>query len=185
MLAVAYYAFYGTLGVSPTDVGLDYITTLSSSVGALILLAALIIYTLIAISLPYAWLSRRPVRYRSREEIGGRQRRQQMLILVGVVFCFLFLTWYLALTAHHQAKRVAGGDTVPGLSVLGVPILSIGANEAHVAWLPGKEASGGSGNLTHHLLYLGGSDGTEVFYDATNSTVLRLPASSISVEVVP
>lgn len=108
-----------------------------------------------------------------------------MLILGGIIVSYLLVTWFLAFMAHSQAKRVASGYAVPGLSVFGIPLLSIGANDAHVAWVPGKEPIDGPGNLTHHLLYLGGSDGTEVFYDTDESTVLRLPASSISVEVVP
>jgi hypothetical protein len=161
-LFIAYGKFYEPLGTSPAEVGLDKVSILLASFGQLL-------YFTIGISL-YFFLPMRP--------------RGRAIWLPLVVLATLIIQ--LASLGHVMASRavlVVKGQAVSNVEVVGIPLYSVSASDVTVTWVSATPPL--TDILSHHLLYLGGAGGTEVFYDSTEHKAVRLPSTAVVIQVTP
>ncbi len=191
MMSLTYDAFYGPLGVDPSDVGLSYTTILARSTGLGLLLSISIIG--IVLSVIVDWIF---------EWIGsGIQVRRRRAIRLSVnwfwvaalLLLFSILTTRDNITrAGHAAAAVRQGRAVVPIGRF-FTVLPLRADP--VAIQPAGEAkafpaiAGFRCDPTDYLLpcdkllYLGQANGVVVLYNATKDQSVHLPASSVVLRI--
>jgi hypothetical protein len=179
IVGLSYAIFYGSLRMTPSDVGLTYAAILTNSIGTALyalLVALTILGGMFILVTPYEWLQAR------RHAVPFQMDIRLFLRSVarGASISLLLLSFaVLPLTAAGAAQSVKDGSPVS--AKLGpVDVLSIRANTANVEALSKAGENPAIDRLAGRtLLYLGQNGGTAVLYDSTSDDVLYLPTSEI------
>jgi hypothetical protein len=186
VLTLTYEQFYGSLGVSATDLGLSYTNLLASSVGtALAVLVATILYTSLALGLGTIFL--RPLHPRLRRAFSGPGLYTTiplLLIVIAVAISFVFLP-YTALK-DSRAVRLGGRVRPARIAPLPISILSVRADPVIVRrsgldpppWIRDLERTG-------KLVYLGQANGTLILYDVERQRSVAVPQQLATVVPLP
>jgi hypothetical protein len=192
IITVADERFYEALGISSSDVGLNYANTLVRANGMVLLFVILVLYVL----LPFAWsqfrISRVPPEIISDEEYRRvsaerewkrKTLRRRQLILSGVVIIASLVAVLpsLYLIAANRADLVFQGHAVGPVRIVGLTILPISADPAMVQWITPEPKD--SPVLPRHLLFLGQAGGLTPLYDPSCKQIIWLPSTLISVQV--
>jgi hypothetical protein len=186
-LTVVYDRFYGALHVDPADVGRGYATTLSHSIGLIVIAVAilgvlLLVFVWIAGSLGMA--------------IGAGTEFPQLLIvpilalLVGVAALWIIapvLTYPYAeptREASIAARAVLAGKPVAQVRLANlITVIDLRAEAVTLAAArPGNPAVTSLAKRTD-LLYLGKADATVVFFDPKAHQPLYLPADAVLIRL--
>lgn len=193
VLRLGYMFFYARLRTTPEEVGYTYARILAESlVGAveLILLMAM----MLGIVVTLGWAARTLwTRWRRSTPTGtapgGRgalaaTARTAALRCVGGAAAAVLVS--LPVLAWWQGGLAQGGQTVRNVYFIGIPylpVLAVQAVPADVVWTDGSAEPGFPLAQRPCLMYLGGSDGTAVFYDVQSRESIRVPLSDIVVSL--
>jgi hypothetical protein len=165
--------FYTRLGVSPDEVGLDYRTILSGSIGLLFFVA---IVTTAAVGIA-ALISRlRPgLRHRwSAHSVGAAVGCAALVALVvGNVL--------LSSAVDTRTDEVIHGRRAGTISILGVTLVSIHANICHVMAPPAHM----SRLIADHLVCIGEGHGILAIFDRELRRTVTFSRAQTIVEIVP
>ncbi|MGW1786831.1 hypothetical protein ACWCQQ_48440 [Streptomyces sp. NPDC002143] len=189
LLTVEYDQFYRELGVAPGDVGVEYSTRLSGSVG---LLAMILLVTVVLAALTlsgaavFCCLGLRRSGAREGEPSSGDPYRFKQLphVIVGsAAVAVLLVGVFVVHRADAAADHAKQGKWVDGVALGPVTVLAVRAAPADVH-ITITEA-GKQLNLpkvdTTGLLYLGHGRTTVVLYDTNHHRPLYLPAAHVTV----
>jgi hypothetical protein len=194
VLVRSYYnQFYGRLGIDPEDVGLDYATTLQSSLGLLFFVAIAVIAYPTAVIVCLGAIVRVVRDARSGVlSVGGLTRglvRSQLRTLRWALpLCCVAGLAILSLTLTHKAAHFAnavnagrpvkfGSLALTSFKVRATP-LRIDLVEP-AASQPGLAAVARRAALRPPLLYLGRANGVLVLYDSRAGQAIYVPASPV------
>jgi hypothetical protein len=180
---VVYDRFYGALHVNPADVGLGYATTLSRSIGLIVIAVAILGVLLLVFLWMAAWLGM---------AVGAGTEFPQLLVvpilafLVGVAALWVIapvLTYPYAeptREASMAARSVLAGRPVAQVRLANlITVIDLRAEAVTlVAARPGNSAVTSLAKRTD-LLYLGKADGTVVLFDPRARQALYLPADAV------
>jgi hypothetical protein len=113
---------------------------------------------------------------------------QVFSILIAVPVAILVMTllfWGAEAAAANLAMKVRDGSPTNGFKPLGITLLTILTFYASPASLTFTDADAAIEDLEERaeLLYLGESEGTQIFYDANAEETLRVPIGSAVVHV--
>ena len=169
--------FYGALGVSPSDVGVNFSNTLGQSTGLAI--SFLLIGSLVALCFYFVGYYRR--------RIGHSNRKLQTpgaLLVTLVASTYVVAALLYALYANIDAEDIRNGDNIsPGR----IGPLIIAPQMAHPAQVSpaGKpeEAKAIEGLKGHKIVYLGQANGVVVLYDSNSNAPTYLPSSAVVMRV--
>jgi hypothetical protein len=172
LVRVAYSIFYGPLGVSPDEVGLDYAESFYDAGVGIFLLAA--VAGIVGIFL--ALVARRFFGRRWSETLN---KRTWALAFVSVVI----LAGLANSTIIHSAQQLdaveQGREVKPSPTFYVVPPVPIRAEPVAVVWIGSPKL-----DLNESLdcvMYLGRAEGIAVFYVPSDHKSLRLPSHSIAI----
>ncbi len=173
LIGLAYDAFYGPLGISPDEVGINYVQTLAEG-------GAGLIFTFgfgVLISIALFWLGDRIlVALRRKPMRGGRRIWFGVGIIATVA---LLLSAYIH--AYLRADDLRHGRQVVPERLLGlITVVPLKAEPSQIVWLenPAAPATWTYGTC---LMYLGNANGTSVFYAPRAQAVIRIPSSEVAV----
>jgi hypothetical protein len=183
ILIVSYERFYGPLGISPSDVGLTYITILAGSTG---LFLTFILYYVLVYGLVFLILV--AVHTIRRRKVSWIRYRGPIRNAMFGLLCLVLLSagLILPLQATLAAQKVQEGYAVYKPTLIPswyfefpLTVLSIHADYASIE--PSSSSAGAAiGAIrTRPLLYLGQANSTVVVYDVVAQQALYLPAASI------
>jgi len=181
-LTVVYDRFYGVLHVDPADVGLGYATTLSRSIG-LIVIAVAIIGVLLLL---FLWIAASlGVAFGAGTEFPHLLVVPILALLLGVAALWVIapvLTYPYAeptREASMAARAVLAGKPVAQVRLANlITVIDLRAEAVTlVAARPGNSAVTSLAKRTD-LLYLGKADGTVVLFDPRARQALHLPADA-------
>jgi hypothetical protein len=190
---LAYLFFYLKLRTTPEEVGYGYSRILAESVIGALELVILFFLPLLLVGLVIhaglmAWRKRRRERHNrpdrhGREETALRQPLQRIAIRAFAISVIVIVV-ILPMLAWWQGKLAERGQTVRNAYFIGVPylpILAVQAIPAEVAWTNGDSERQFPLANRQCLMYLGGADGTAVFYDVQTKESVRLPTADVSI----
>jgi hypothetical protein len=197
LLYVAALRFYRPLGVSPTDVGLDYGTLLAQCAFTVVapLTAAALVILVVAV------FANRVGRLHHSEPRGahGADRRalwpawaspraKRFLAVVLLVYLILYFGVGLAFVAEDESDQIRLGRP-PATTLLGIASLPWSGEIVTVDWTQGVPI--GVSELDAPLrdgscmVYLGGSNGSIVLYDPLADRAMHVGTSAARVAVQP
>jgi hypothetical protein len=126
----------------------------------------------------YAWSKARTL---------GPKVVRQWFALSNIIVCTIlgaiFLEGiYLPSRAIERSEAVKSGMDIPeSESIVGVPVLRYEVQPVRIVPTAGRPLTDGLGlNSRECLVFLGGSDGTLVFFDSNADQALRIPSSSVA-----
>ena len=143
------------------------------------LCAALLVYSVYAWfkvheSIPHEPISKRVPKWLLILSPSGRTVRTAQRLAIPFVLIVVLPFWAVQDTHHVKNGRPAVSGWMFGLVMWdGRPAL--------VQWLGDTLSAPKAVLRGHRLMYLGGADGIAVFYDATDSLTVRLPAGAVSI----
>jgi hypothetical protein len=198
LLRTYYSHFYGSLGVNPSDVGLGYASTLTTSAGLIVVtLAVAVLYPLVMISCLYGLL--RVTRLKKSQFPTSvvalyKELRPDLVVVLRVMLPLTTLAALLLIGSLFMNRATQYSDAVmSGQAVkfggLALSSFSIRATPVEVSGLSKADETSAFEALQRRslqeppLFYLGKVDGTLVIYDSTNQEVLYIPASSIMLKL--
>jgi hypothetical protein len=190
-LTIAYGAFYNELGINPEDIGLTYVTTFTRSAG----LVAILLLSIAIIGA--AFIARKQFIARSQSvflDIGPiypftetgqftvALRRVASLVIAIVATVLLIFMLRLPAQATNLAMHVKQDRPVAPIRLLGLTMLAVRAERAHVTWIndPPKQPMQLIG---YPVLYLGQADGNAVFWDPRGRRTVVVPVSNLLIEI--
>jgi signal transduction histidine kinase len=192
VFTLAYIQFYGQLGVVPSEVGFNYLTTLSSAISMLIFaglatVAGIYFYYFIDILMNFRYRRARfrpsAIRQEFRSSVQRTDRSTSFManFFSSAIATIIVLTLYLISMANDSAAAIQRGDRYPQ-AYLGPLVQQLGLTApARVRPINKATDSPAINALSdRELLYLGQANGTAVFYDSTVHGVVRLPLGSIA-----
>ncbi len=182
-LTVAYARFYGELGVNPSDVGLGYATTLSNSIGALLLFPLLALYLF-----GIAYVLERWDRWYSSESRSTLEKeppsRSHVRLVIQLAAVLVPATMLLVSQAGDRASQVEQGYPVHPNRVGPVTVLAVRADPVVIEESGKPEDEPSIGKLKKRpLLYLGQANGVAVLYDTAAQQAVYLPQSTVLLKV--
>jgi hypothetical protein len=175
---IAYEYFYGSLGVSPDEVGLNYSTVLSREATWLLSSILILSAALGALYLCYV-AAAHPVSVRRTLISAGLPAPSKSAIRYSGLLVGLPLIAVLVQSTIYQVNSVPAKDAFDGMPIYADPrsFFKGRADFVEVSWIRDAPPPG----IPRRLLYLGQSAGTAVFWNATEQTPIRIPASSITI----
>jgi hypothetical protein len=196
ILSLAYELFYSPLGIDPAEVGLNYANILAHSVGFLlaiigtVILVMAISYTVPSIVVIIGHLVKRVVKRAPNRTslwqavyISIRPRRAQELLMLAF-FTGVFLWTFFSPGPGHYARLAQIGASVSPVRF--GPVIALSIRAAPVTLRPlssAQEPYIAALQENRNLLYMGQNDGTSIIYDATNQQVIRIPTTSVLIQV--
>lgn len=189
LTTVSFSAFYGELGLTPSEVGITYADTLVRAVAALpILVLAWAFIFFIFIVFSVAWeavaVGRRQLRDKNHEHplVAEKNHRRRLAVFgLGTVIFALFLAW--PALSRDLADEVKDGEAVtPGFLSWTNP-LRLRAQPARIKWLEGSPPTGLEGLAGEPLLYLGQASGMLVLFNPATDQALRVPSGTVVLSV--
>lgn len=84
--------------------------------------------------------------------------------------------------AHRAGDCVKEGKSLRYITVLGMPLLNVRAQEARIEWLGGSESP--PPRFGPHVLFLGENEGTAVVYDVAAGAPVRFSAADAVIRLV-
>jgi hypothetical protein len=194
-----YNQFFGSLGIDPTAVGLDYGATLVSAVGLLVYVIAvgLVAPLLLASCIYLAWKLQR---FKCRSPIESARvsvsallqwlpQAFRLLLPLLIILSTAVVTWHLLTKSADFADAVQAGRPIKYGSIL-VTTFGIRAAPVNLHLAPGVESGSivetllRKANESPGLLFIGKADGQLVFYDATTQHSVYLASDAVVLEVV-
>jgi hypothetical protein len=174
--------FYSRLGLTPEDVGLGRIETLTLAIG---LAFYLVVFAAILVGLPTlaSWVALRIGRV---AVWPARSPRFARATLIAVVLFFSVSTGFFSIVWFWGQATAAANDVEAGKPVR-LSFLSdtgIHAEKARITWI-GDAPKALTDLPTHKLMFLGQSGGTVVLYDVDDKRSIRIPSSNVAVLILP
>jgi hypothetical protein len=174
--------FYARLGLTPQDVGLGRIETLTLAIG---LAFYLVLFAAILVGVPtlLTWVALRVGR------VGlwpAGPPRFARATLIAVVLFFSVSTGFFSIVWFWGQATAAANDVEAGKPVR-LSFLSdtgIHAEKARITWI-GDAPEALTDLSTHDLMFLGQSVGTVVLYDVDDKQSVRIPSSNVAVSIMP
>lgn len=196
LLRSVYAMYYGSLGVAPAEVGLDYATTLANSAGLILVfgfVTVLVPCVLIVAAVAVRWLAHGSLRAKvsiteMATEIGPVAARALRLTLPAVILVGLAAVtgWYLYRASEFAEAAREGHPIEFGL----LPLSSFTIRASAVRLQPITDDPGRilesieiRSDQEPPLLYLGRASGTLVIYDSTRGSALHIPAATVIAEL--
>jgi hypothetical protein len=210
-LSLAYYKFYHTLGILPSDVGLNYSSMLAGSAGFVLdsladfgitFIRYLVDFAIAAVVLYLVFKRKLPPAADLRRNFPVAIRSTLLLLLLAASFStFNRFSQELQAWALQDARRVRCGHGLNGMHDTYHPnwgtgvihlhkpmfsaeftILSVKAVPARLLYTGEKGKAPRLEELAQRdLFYLGQTNSTAVFYDVENHRPVYLPSSSVLV----
>jgi hypothetical protein len=191
-LWITYNQFYEPLGITPSDVGLNYATILANSVGAAVAFLIPLVVLIIALITLAVSVRFRGYRYSPATQVYWRPRlplvTRRLLVILGLVV-IAFLVYTFPVTARKEAQKVIDGRAVSPLHAFAspAPILTIHADPVIIIKSVGAKKAGEIAAVESlaptSLLYMGQANGMIVLYDSSVDQAIYLPASSVLLTV--
>lgn len=173
LIGLAYDAFYGPLGISPDEVGINYVQTLAEGGAGLIF--TFVFGALLSIAL--FWVRDRILAALGREPVLGSRR---IWLGIGVIATVaLLLSAYIH--ASLRADDVRNGRSVVPEKLLGlITVVPLKAEPSQIIWLK-NSAAPSTWTYGTCFMYLGNANGTSVFYAPQAQAVIRIPSGEVAV----
>jgi hypothetical protein len=165
LLYYSYSYFYRQLGVSPTEVGLSYGTTLSNSWGLLVIM--------LAVLFPVYFINRLIKRF---SDPWPLLDTILMLCLAFAVLVIAVASYVVGTKVQQRAEAVKEGRAVEPLRWGDMQFLDMRATAVTVHWIAGSPPSGVS--LPDPVLLLGQQNAIDVLYTSKTGAV-RVPAAQV------
>lgn len=169
-----YRVFYNDLRVTPDDVGLDPIEMLSGSAFGVLAIGVALVAVGAGVLLAVGAARGRPA--------GTRLAPPHVLVALSVA---ALIALHIAVrdNAHRAGDCVRAGSSLRYITILGIPLLNVRAQEANVAWVGVR--AGTRPKLGPRMLFVGQNDGIAVLYDIGTKTPVRIPATDIAISLPP
>jgi hypothetical protein len=100
-----------------------------------------------------------------------------LLLVAAVMAVFI----YLFVEAELRANDAREGKRVSPVKLLGVDVLDVRSEPAHVGWIGQRPPPGLGLSVRDCVSYLGEAGGTAVLYDAKRKEPIRVPSSAVAV----
>jgi hypothetical protein len=165
LIYISYTAFFGELGITPSDAGYGYTSTLTSTIGAIAFYGGLTALTFLPL-------------------IFAPLTRQRRLILALVIVLYLSIIAYVWVTeARSGARRLINGKPLIATTIGPLRLTTLQALPAEVDVLD-KSSNDLASNLAgRSLFYLGQANGSFVVYDSSADEVSFIPSSSVRLRI--
>ena len=183
----SYRRFYGAFNVDPEDVGLGYVTTLTRSMGFIVLLALAVAIALIQV----LTFRLRPLEPSASETLKQVKRRQSRLrnksIMLAITSAGMAIytsgTVIFLLTGQidQQIERVREGREASDPELFFFTIIDLNGEPSRIQWLnsQAKPADPAADPANDELIYLGGTSTHSIFWDKTRGETLRIPVATV------
>jgi len=165
-----YASFYGTLGASPEEVGID--ATQAITVSAVPILAALLLSALVRVA------------------AGTARGRARIATYAALVIALVSVTVFVEWQTNSKTSAAYAGERVTSVNIGPIQVLALRAEPAHVRWI-GSVPPGEERPIDEHdcYMYLGQSNSVVVLFDPGPTSgeavrTLRFPQGDVAVEVV-
>jgi phosphoglycerol transferase MdoB-like AlkP superfamily enzyme len=172
--------FYGRLGLTPEDVGLDRFDTLARSTG---LAFAVLLFLTVVVAGPVMVYGL--IKYHeTRVPFPAPRLFRAFFAAAAFAAAVLVVVAYVGTFSRQATSAVATVKAGRPVRLKFLIDTGIHAERARIAWI-GDAPSGLRGLSTHTLMYIGQSGGAVVLYDVDGKRSIRIPSSKVAVAILP